>query len=185
MKTETTKRVNIAWEWREHKRCLDELWIFLISLNVFPSTRNQISKALHTVIVIEYSIINQAGTKFLQKNSSDYEVINSVYTVNTEYRVFDRKQGFRIFCIMYCVLQNTILTQYGKYKNWNFSPFAGPYKLAKISVFNLIFLILHQIQIDVPCQSCRLGSFRPWIFACQRSKRRHEANSAIRSNFKS
>ncbi len=39
-----------------------------------------------------------------------------------EFRVFDlkqgfltQKQGFRIFCIKFCVSQNTILTQYGKY----------------------------------------------------------------------
>jgi len=38
------------------------------------------TKALHTVIVIEYSIKNQARTKFLQKISSDYDAVNFVYT---------------------------------------------------------------------------------------------------------
>jgi len=47
------------------------------------------TKALHTVIVIEYSV----RPKFLQKFLSNYDAIKSVYTEYSEHAVFNPKTG--------------------------------------------------------------------------------------------
>ncbi len=106
-------------------------------------------KALHTEIIIEYSIKNQVETHFLQKFSYDYDAIISVFyfakhetnettfltlkctflTLKCTFLVISCFAKYNFDAINFVFLKNTEYSVFQisqKYKIQNIPPFAGP-----------------------------------------------------------
>jgi len=94
---------NVIWNPTAKYLSSVSLWKygFTVKVQVYKSLEktlpvNLVSKAMRSVNIIEYSIKNRVKTNFLQKFSSDYDAIISVYSnIAKMANVEAKKQTFK------------------------------------------------------------------------------------------